>query len=357
MIVHDLSSGSITLNVTPITGPKGDTGPAGMGASVPGGRLTLVSGRPEMLQTADYSSPTLYYAPFASDKVPLFDGTNWASYAFSSSPVDTVGLAMIGGSKWVANTQRDVFIALVSGEPRLCTSPAWPDNTLPSRGLIRHSGLWVNAGEVICDLSETETLTLPIYQGAWVGSINIGPDGGLLKATFTLGQNRRCDVWNVYHQREVLLGVGCPPTPPLAANTWKPSNNALDWRAFNNDLNNSGYYFTGLPQNIEGRYLQRGFLDAYNSGICAIVVTICKNTVSNSKGTFGSFSSDVANVALGVTVEANFKDKGSVGSHRAIMAASNANESGILGASLWGLTELVGRSQDEAHAMWIKYQG
>ena len=179
----------------------------------------------------------------------------------------------------------------------------------------------------------------------------------MLTATFTLGQNRRCDVWNAYHQREILLGVGCPPVPPAVIVSWKPANQYPSWQAFNNDLNNSGYYFTGLPQEVNCQYIQRGFVDSLNSGFCAIMALVCKDTLSNAKGTFGSYSSDTTTDATGVTVSAVFKDRGSVGSHRAIMAAANANDTGPIGITLWGLVNVAGRAPEDPHVMWISYQG
>jgi len=330
-------------------GIQGIPGSGGMGASVPGGRLTLVSGQPEMLQNADYTSTVLYYAPFESDKIPLFDGTNWGSYGFTSGPFDTVGLSMTGGAAWAANTKRDVFVTLVDGLPVLCTGPAWPDETLASRGLVRRNGLWVNAATMTCDVG----IVAAANQATWVGSINIGSTAGTLTALFTLGQNRRCDVWNVYHQREILLGVGQPPISNALVQ-WKPSNQYPAYQAFNNDQNNNGIYFTGLPQNVETRYNQRGFVDSLNFGICAIMLTICKDSIPNAVGWLSSFSADDTSSANGVALQALFEDRSSIGSHKVFMCAANAN--GTDGITIWGLYP-PGTPDGFAHTMWIRYQG
>lgn len=350
---HNLSSGPITLTVTPVPGAKGDkgdTGPAGMGASVPGGRLTLVSGQPEMLQTADHSSTVLYYAPFVSDQIPIFNGTDWASHTFTSGPLDSVGLSMSGGAAWVAGTQRDVFVTLVDGVPTLCTGPAWPSESPASRGLVRRNGLWVNAASMNCDVG----IVMAANQGTFVGSINIGTTGSL-EAKFTLGQNRRCDVWSAYNQIETILGVGCPPVPPATYSQWLPANQYPAWQAFNNDTNNSGIYFTGMPQNVQCRYLQRGFINSLNYGICAALTLICKDSLSNAKGTIGAMTSDYGNMATGFTLDATFEDRASTGAHRVYMAGANAN--GTDGVTLWGLASVAGRAPEDAHVMWIRYQG
>jgi len=350
MTAIDLTQGPVTLVVTPVPGPQGPAGPAGMGASFPGGRLTLVSGHPEMPQNADHISTVLYYAPFESDKIPLFDGTSWVSHTFTSGPLDPIGLSMVGGAAWSAGTKRDVFVTLVDGSPALCTGPAWPGDSTASRGLVRRNGLWVNAAAMTCDVG----LVIAEHQATWVGSINIGATGAL-EAKFTLGQNRRCDVWNVYHQREILLGVGATPPAGSPIIVWKPQNQYPAWQAFNNDLNNAGCYFTGLPQTVECEYIQRGFMDSLNFGYCAFFTAVCKGSITNAKGTLGTVSSDTLKDALGVQTFAVFKDRGTVGAHRVFMGTANANQ--LRGISMWGITNLGARAPEESHVMWIKYQG
>lgn len=359
MTIIDLSLGPVTLTATPTPGPAGPAGPSGMGVSVPGGRLTLVSSQPVMKSGSDYSSATLYYAPFESDKIPLFDGTSWGSREFTSGPLDSVGASMTGGSAWAINTSRDVFLTVFDDVVRLVTGPVWPSEALSDRGLVRRNGLFVNAGSIVLDLSAVEQTTVPEHQATYVGSISIGATAGLLKATFAIGQNRTCDVWNFYHQQPIKIGVGCPPVPPSIAVVWSPSNlyTVTGFLPFNNDAKNCGDYFTGMPQDVESRYLQRAFLDTLNKGLGAVVTAICKNTYSNVKGTWGTFTSDVANLAVGVTVAAEFVDLGTVGRQRVYMAAANANDTGPIAVTLWGLVNVSGRSPEDTHVMWIKYQG
>lgn len=358
----DLSQNSVTLYVTPIPGPKGDpgdTGPAGMGASLPGGRLSLVSGQPEMLQSADYSSTALYYPPFESDQVPLFDGTDWASHQFTADPLDSAGLAMVGGSKWTAGSKRDVFVTLSNGVAVLGTGPAWPADSVASRGLVRRNGLWVNSAALSLDVSASTELSVPEHQATWVGSINIGT-AGVLEARFTLGQNRRCDVWNVYHQSEILLGVGCPPASATMPVIWKPQNQYPNWVAFNNDTKNSGVFFTGLPENVECEYTQAGFLNTYAYGAGAMIATVCIDSLS-SPTVWAVASSDAQSAATGyfqgmVKASSKSAQKSSIGSHKAIMGVAGANN--FNGVELYGLDpRSIYGSLDRCHVLWIKYQG
>lgn len=340
-------------------GDKGDAGPAGMGASVPGGRLTLVSGKPEMPQIADYSSTTLYYPPFESDQVPIFDGTNWGSYPFTSDPLDTVGLSMVGGSKWTAGSKRDVFITLSAGSAVLGTGPAWPADSVSSRGLARRNGLWVNGTALTLDVSASASISVPEHQATWVGSINIDT-AGTLEAKFTLGQNRRCDVWNVYHQREILLGAGCPPASSSMPVIWKPQNQYPNWAAFNNDVKNSGVFFTGLPQNVECEYTQSGFLNTYGFGAGAMIATVCIDSLS-SPTVWAVASSDAQSSATGYfqgMVKSTSKSiqKSSIGSHKAIMGVAGANN--FNGVDLYGLDpRTIYGTLDRCHVLWIRYLG
>lgn len=321
--------------------------------SVAGGRLTLVGGQPYLPQTADYSSATLYYSPCVSDKVSIFDGAQWARYQFTSGSLDQTGLGM--SANWAANSQFDVFVTLKDGAPVLATGPAWFGESLATRGLIRRNGVYVNQSSMTCDISPSSSITVLANQGTWLGSINVGSTPGVLNAKFTLGQNRRCDVWNLYNQTDIVLGVGCPPPGMTGAVYWRPDNQYPNWKAFNNDINNSGYYFTGAPANVHVEYLQRAFVDSLNFGICAATAVICKDSISNSRGTWMSFSSDNTQKADGVSGQATFIDRDSIGSHRAIMGTANANSTD--GVTMWGLVYLPNRQPEDTHVMWIRYKG
>jgi len=324
----------------------------------PGGRLTLVSGQPEMSQTADYTTGVLYYAPFKSDQVPLFDGAAWNCYGFTANALDTIGLSLAGSAAWAANSRRDVYATLENGVPILTTGPAWPSpNSLPAaRGLVRCNGLWVNGSAISLDKSAAVSLSVPANQATYLGSINVGASAGSLQALFTLGQNRRCDVWNAYNQREVLLGVG---QPPISGNIvqWKPDNQySTAWKAFNNDPNNSGYYFTGLPQNVSVEYHQRGFVDSYSAGgACAMIFTVCKGSLATAVGSQRTYSSDLAGVEMSMSGTAVYKDRSACGLQQVFMGTGNANT--LKGVTMWGLTNSPTRAPEDTHVMWISHMG
>jgi hypothetical protein len=351
MTTHDLASGPITLLVTAPHGVSGE-----MIASTPGGRLTLVAGEPEMDQdNIDYSSEELHYAPFASDTAAVFDTYQWRALRFTSGPFDQNGLSMAGGSKWLKNTPRDVFIISVDGEAKLATGPAWPAKDEDARNLTRRNGVWVTSANMVLDTSETSSVDVEAHCATWVGSINPTEDG-VLTASFTLGQSRRCDVWNLYFQCDITLGVQQPPVNGEPVE-YEPANQYPAWMAINNDLNNCATYFTGRKTSVSVRYLQRGFIDSLNAhGPCAAMIVICKGNISKAVGTFGSLSSDTSDDAMGFSAMAEYKDRSSIGAHKVIMAAANANNT--TGTTLWcSKSDHSVYPQENYQVMWVTYQG
>lgn len=322
-----------------------------------GGRLTLVSGEPEMDQTADHSSVTLYFAPLTSDQLPIFNGSRWVAETFTASALDQVGLSMVGGTAWVADEARDVFAINDGGTIKLATSGAWAAADMASRGLIKRNGVWVNDAPVVLDTSAATTAAVAANCATWLGSINPATTG-TLTATFTLGQNRRCDVWNLYHKVEIKLGVHQPPVGGALVQ-WTPSNLYPVVAAFNNDTSNSGTYFTGLPTNVDVNYHQRGFINSV-SVICAAIVLICKGSVSNTTwvGTQGARTTDATGVQAGFTVLATYADRSAVGAEKVFMVGCNANNTS--GVTLWGGYPQTGGTPpppESANVMWIAYRG
>ena len=138
------SGNSIVNNITAgagigITGTTQYTIAALNPPTPPGGRLTLVSGQPEM--NVDTTSQNLYYAPDTGKTGPIYDGTNWNPQSFVSSTTDQVGLtlALGGSSSWPAATIFDVFLINNSGSIILGTR-AWDSSMLPTYTQVSGSG-------------------------------------------------------------------------------------------------------------------------------------------------------------------------------------------------------------------------
>lgn len=132
--VTSLSAGTgITLTPNPITstGTIAAVGGGGGASLAFGGRLTLVSGTPEMT-TDVVGAQNIYYAPDGiGNTVPVYDGTSMAARQFTSSATDQVGLtcALGGLATWPSNTIFDIFITLNGGNP-VCATRQWDASML-----------------------------------------------------------------------------------------------------------------------------------------------------------------------------------------------------------------------------------
>ena len=106
----------------------------------PGGRLTLTSGTP--VTTANVTSATtLYYTPFVSNKIDLYNGTAWVPFLFSelsiSVPTNTL----------TNQRPKDVFIYSNSGVPTLELGPNWTSDTARATALVLQNGIYVKSGD------------------------------------------------------------------------------------------------------------------------------------------------------------------------------------------------------------------
>lgn len=103
-----------------------------------GGRLTLVSGSPEM--STDVSSTNLYLAPDQSTTCPVLVAGVWTNQTITASATDQVGLtlALAGSSNWAVGTIHDVFCIVNSGVVTLATR-AWDSAMLPTTTQITNA--------------------------------------------------------------------------------------------------------------------------------------------------------------------------------------------------------------------------
>ncbi len=108
-------------------------------AATPGGRLTTESG--VGVSTSDRTSQsTLYYTPYTSDYVRLYDGTRVREYLFTERSLSLSGLT--------SGKNYDVWLRDASGTLTLDLSAAWTNDTTRADALAWQSGLgWVKSGD------------------------------------------------------------------------------------------------------------------------------------------------------------------------------------------------------------------
>jgi hypothetical protein len=125
------STGAVQSTVDNYPSPASQTTQPNVTAIEPGGRLTLSPGNPVF--TSDVTgATTLYYAPYKSDQVPLYDGTNWSLYSIGTGLSQTTTDTTKSPAAVAATSCYDVFVWNDSGTVRLSRGPAWASDT--SRG-------------------------------------------------------------------------------------------------------------------------------------------------------------------------------------------------------------------------------
>lgn len=103
---------------------------------VAGGRLTTESGVP--VSTSDRTSQgTLYYTPFAHNRISLYDGTRWRLYTFTER---SLSLTLTSGKNY------DVFLYDNSGTLTLELSADWTNDSTRADALTTQDGVFVKSG-------------------------------------------------------------------------------------------------------------------------------------------------------------------------------------------------------------------
>lgn len=101
----------------------------------PCGRLTLTTGVP--VTSADVTAATtLYYAPYLCNQLSVFDGTNWAAYAFAQLSIAVPA---------TTNQMYDVFVYDNAGVLALELT-AWTNDTTRATALTTQHGVYVKTG-------------------------------------------------------------------------------------------------------------------------------------------------------------------------------------------------------------------
>lgn len=165
-------------------------------ALVPSGRLTLTTAVP--VTTSDVTgATTVYYTPFASDTIVLYDGTNWAQHTFTELSQDTTDNTKSPAA--VANNSNyDMFVWNDSGTLRCTRGPAWTSDTGRGTGAA--------------------TTELELFEGRYVNKIAItnGPAArrGLYVGTIRSDGSAQINdslakrhVWNNYNRRQRPMRV------------------------------------------------------------------------------------------------------------------------------------------------------
>jgi len=146
-------------------------------AKVCEGRLTLTTAVP--VTTADVSAATtLYFTPYAGNRVALFTGSRWQAYTLSELSITLVGTT--------ASTPYDVFLYDNAGTLTL-ELLIWTNGTTRATALTTHNGVLVKTGDAT---------------RRYLGTIYINSSGGQSDDT-----DAARFVWNYYHRVQKRVSV------------------------------------------------------------------------------------------------------------------------------------------------------
>jgi hypothetical protein len=178
--------------------------------TIAGGRLTLTTGTP--VTTSDViSATTIYYTPYVSNKIALWDNTNttydsgtagvWRLYTFTEPWLGLSGLT--------AGKNYDVFLYINNTTFTLELGSAWTNDTTRATALCFFEGVWLKA----CDTKANKGRR-------YLGTIRA------TAATMTQDSMSKRFVWNVQNQ------VPIRDVANDATTSWTSSDNG-SWSAVN----------------------------------------------------------------------------------------------------------------------------
>lgn len=223
----------------------------------PGGYLTLASDPSNPILTTDsIGSTSVFYTPYVSNTVPIYNGTTFASTVFTQ-------LTLTLTASQAADTVYDVFVFNNSGVPTLVTGPAWTTSTAGSgaRGtgagttqIQRLNGLWVNQVQISGKNSST-TYSINANLATYLGTIYVDHTAGQVTCHRNPGRNRKFGVWNAYSRVPIILdALDTTANWTYTTNTYRAANNtpstyaAGSWNVGSGTAVNGIVVLQGLPE-------------------------------------------------------------------------------------------------------------
>jgi hypothetical protein len=234
----------------------------------PGGRLTLTSATPVL--AADVTAATsVYYTPFITDQVPIYNGTQFVMWTFAE-------LTLTLAAEHVASNIYDVYLALNPGTETVVvgTGPAWTTatNLLGARGtgagtteIERQNGVWTNAVAITLRNGAT-TYSIDANEALFVGSIFMDGTNGQISCHSGVGTARKWGVSNAYNKKPITLRMRD------ATASW--TYNSVTVRQSRATAANLATAFNCLPDDEVDAELQQTASVAYSSNTGDISVGI-----------------------------------------------------------------------------------
>lgn len=222
--------------------------PGGLGGNAPpSGRLTLVSGAP-VLTTDQTAKTVIYYTPYVSDGVPIYDGSFWTQKPFTELTLNLDSSNHLSGSLY------DVFVWNNAGTVSIGTGPAWSSTISRGTGagateLERKNGIWTNKNSItLKNGAGSGTSAIAANTATYVGSFYATANGqtgmAFKPAPANGGSNNILGLYNAYN-RVRIISVN-HDNAGGDGNSW--TYNSAIWRKKNNSNSNRISQIDGLGE-------------------------------------------------------------------------------------------------------------
>ena len=159
-----------------------------------GGRLTSRTNSPiHVSENANFTD--IFYTPHLSDRVPVYDGTNWSYMQFTE-----LSIAMAASASWAQDACFDLFLYNDSGVLRLVTGPMWINTstvtiTIASPGVVSWTGHGLHEGSPVI-FTTTGNLPTGLTAGTVYYVSNAGVTGNAFSVSTSVA-NARAGASNV----------------------------------------------------------------------------------------------------------------------------------------------------------------
>ena len=159
------------------------------------GRLTLTSATP--VTSADVSgATTLYWAPYAGNKVALYDGSSWSVSTFTQRSISLSGLtASKPYDVWVYDNSGTITLELL----------VWTNDTTRATALVLQDGVWCKTGALT---------------RRYLGTLYVDSGGGAVTSTLAIRH-----LWNYYNRCPLpLFRMDTTNSWTYTTATWRQAN-------------------------------------------------------------------------------------------------------------------------------------
>lgn len=217
--------------------------------NLPGGRITLTSGRPVLV--TDVSSSTLYYDSYVSGQVPVYYGGGWAQLTIGSDEL----VAGLSSSHVTTGNLYDAYVISVSGVATLClqqwtTAPTSGlggsrsgNSTIePQDGVLTNKNALSNCwGGVSGTTDYVVSLgSIPAHQATFVGTLLATANGtsrvDFAPAVTAGGTNNIIGIWNTYNRAPITTLERDNSQHTLSSTTWVMADNGATGAGANNRI-------------------------------------------------------------------------------------------------------------------------